>query len=186
MTKLQNIGISILIIGLLFCTSCGNNTDDFETQKELELIDSLALQLAKTKTYLNIDYQEIKERVAPMEKNMEFLKNNFKGEWTEEVNMNLERYKGYIKMYKKFIIYYKKVVLETEVLYTQVKTLKKSVKNGKYKGKKEEFKKYYEQEKKDVHNNFLFAERYLKPVRIMEKDYQRRSDYVEELIKSLK
>jgi len=186
MTNLRNLSLSTLIICILFCTSCENKNDKYEKQKELELIDSLSLTLSKTRLLLDINYPEIKERIAPMEKNMEIIKNEFKGEWSEEVTINIERYKGYLKIYKKFIKYYKQVVLETEELFTQVKTLKGAVKKGKYTGKKEEFKKHYDQEKKDIMNNYLFAERYLRPVKIMERDYQRRAEYTEELIESLK
>ena len=186
MTKLQNLFLSTIVMCLLFCTSCENKNDKFEKQKELEMIDSLSLSLSKTRLYLDINYPEIKERIKPMEENMNFLQNEFKSEWTEELTINIDRYRGYLKIYKKFIIHYKKVVLETEELFNQVKTLKRAVKKGKYTGKKEEFKKHFEQEKKDIINNYLFAERYLKPVKIMEKDYQRRAEYVEALVDSLR
>lgn len=186
MTKLQNLTLSVIILSLLFFTSCENKNDQFEKQKELELIDSLSLTLSKTRLLLDINYPEIKERIAPMEKNMRILQNDFKQEWTEEVTINIERYRGYLKIYKKFITHYKKVVLETEELFTQVKTLKSAVKKGKYTGKKEDFKKHYQQEKKDVTNNYLFAKRYLKPVKIMERDYQRRAEYVEDLVGRIK
>ena len=120
-----------------------------------------------------------------MEKNLEIIRKDYTGEWSEETTINLDRYNGYLKIYKKFVTHYKKVVLETEELFTQVKTLKMAVKKGKYTGKKEEFKKHYEQEKQDIMNNFLFADRYLRPVKVMERDYQRRSEYVEELVASL-
>jgi hypothetical protein len=188
MTNVQKLGFTLLGIFLFMMTfsSCTNKNDQYEKQVELNLIDTLEIELAKTRIWLDVNYPEIKSRINPMKQNIKIITLNYTETWSEEMIMNMDRYRGMLKIYEKFAEHYKPIVLETEELINQVKTLRNSVDKGLYVGKKEEFKKHYEQEKKDIENNLLYSTRYLKPAKVMEREYNRREEYVQSLLEDLK
>jgi len=169
--KKANIYNFLLIIGAIFFLSVGcNQGNNFELKKELAFLDSLDMRLANVKQTLNIDVEEINERIEEMSMDIGEMK------FTEkiislEIAQMMDKYVAIHKNYKSFYERFKKAKTEYDAIAIQVATLRNSVIKKEYSKKK--FKEFYAQEDKALTQLEEYVEEEIQPVLDFEFDYRR-------------
>lgn len=160
----------LLIPFLILLTNCSNEEENFLIKKELELVDSLETRMQKLTPKLDIDYEEIKERIEEMD--MDIMKMKMTDiPFTAEMGSMMDRYVSIVKLYKRFYEPFKNAKSEEEEITAQLIALKESVLKQEY--SKEKFKAFYKLELEAIKKLEKYTQKHIQPVLDMEMDYRR-------------
>jgi len=163
------LAIVTLSLGCLL-HSCANENDDFIIKKEMVLLDSINQKMAILNHKLDIDYEEIKERIEEMDLDIMKMRMSEK-EIPIKMAHQMERYVAIQKAYKNFYQPFKTAKTEAEGLNAQLITLRESVLKQEY--GKEKFKEFYAQEQADINKLASFINKHIQPILNMEMEYRR-------------
>ncbi len=176
MTNTKNPAVLLsLILGciVLLFSETGCNTDN---SAYVIRLDSLDQKLDLTEEYLRIDYATISAREAIITKQIDYIKEYYDMEISEEFGNSMTRYRGVKKAYSNFLKQYPKAFDELKSLQKQANDLRTSVTKNEL--TKEEFKTFYKKEMFDTDQNLKFAEGLSKTIHSLEPEYQRISNIV--------
>ncbi len=136
----------------------------------MELLDSSEQKMAIINKKLDIDYEEIKERIEEMDMDIMKMRMSEK-EIPLKMSRNMERYVTIQKAYKNFYEPYKTANTEAEDLNSQILALRQSVLKQEY--SKEKFKEFYAKETADINKLAMFVDKHIQPILNMEMEYRR-------------
>ncbi|MDI1233985.1 MAG: hypothetical protein PSX81_06880 [bacterium] len=177
----------LFILSCFYC-ACNAPKPDYETQVELQYLDTLNDRLLGIKTLLDkVDLADIEERSEVIEHNLQFcsIKMEEKAiEPDEEMKRLFEEYRALDRLYLNTAKQYTAIVKQTEELFIQIKTLKESAKEKDY--DKVVFKVYFNQAKKEILSLNSLAQNTLKLCVESESVFTRRQEEVETLAEALK
>ena len=166
--KLRVFGYISITIGLLM--SCNNDNKDFVIKKEMELLDSLTIQMEVVEQKLDIDFKEIDERVEEMQIDIMKMRMTEKT-FEDRMGQMMDRYVSIQKAYKSFYEPYKNAKSEADEISVQLITLRQSVEKQEY--SKDKFKEFYELEKTAINKLEDYIAQNIQPVLDMEMEYRR-------------
>ena len=174
--KIQLSIISALFVSLFSTVGCTN-----KYQVEVTAIDSLIARNKKTLDFINIDLITINERRIEMNGQIAVLGKIEPDSSMAEFQMNLERYKGILRIYKKFIQNYDIIYNRVHFNEKQLSNLRNSVVDEKISGS--DFKLAIKKETDNVNDNLINAQTFGQKIFQLEPDYQRLSAYFDGQVK---
>lgn len=136
----------LLLSGFLIATSCNNREIEFAT--ELQLLDTLANDLATMGKWMVLDAEEIEQRYKQMEENTSYFKAHFKDTISLELALAFDQYNGAEPIYKNYIKHHAAIEKEHKELTEQVKNLRHSLLKGEV--TRPDFKVYYAKESQET------------------------------------
>ena len=170
--------ISSFIAMIFIMQSCKN-----KYAVEVAAIDSLIAKNKKTMDYIQIDLITINERRTEMKGQIAIL-NQIKPDTSGlEFTMNLDKYKGILKVYTRFIENYDVIFNKVRLNDKQLSMLKNSVIDEKISGS--DFKLAMNKEKAAIEDNLINAQTFGGRISQLEPDYQRLSSYFDTQIEGL-